>query len=116
MRVLKLFPDNTNRGIRENRRRYSYKSLRDLISLLASQSLHHHSSQQRHYPYLHYFFADIRQPNTVQLYGRDPIRHRSPKLLFHLRCGSIVAVASADHRAGRERRAPGGATGRIEVK
>lgn len=102
--------------IRENRRRYKRMSLRELINLSTNQVLHRMVPTSVTTSISIIPLLIFGGPNTVRLHGCDPVWHRGRDLLFHLRCGSIVAVPSADYRAGRDRRAPSGASGRIEVR
>ena len=124
MRLLKLLPDNTKIGfVKAQFFAFGVEVLQVLTHVCARLDKSFDQSSpasfcldQRNRLDLHYPFADVRGPNTVRLHGCDPVWHRGRDLLFHLRCGSIVAVPSADYRAGRDRRAPSGASGRIEVR
>ena len=92
--------------IRENRRRYKRMSLRDLINLSTNQVLHRTvltsvTTSISIIPLL--LFGG---PTLFDFTAAISVRHRGWNVLFHLRCGSIVAVPSADHRAGGDRRKP----------
>ncbi len=103
--------------IRENHRRYKRMSLRDLINLSTNQVLHRTlltsvTTSISIIPLLAF--------GGVRLHGGHSVRDRGWNILFHLRCGSIVAVPSADYwprgAAGKRRGGSCREAGRIEVR